>query len=394
MNTSTDWISALAILAAGLILGAMVYFTARRRKASAATKRVELETRRDALVQQLRDLGTDAADEERTWLESETAEVLQALDRLPAAAATEETPMRPRNATASFAWGVLCTLIVVGVGYYASTFMRDKGNVEAQITSAKDAFARNDLVSAFEQTNAVLENNPDEPRALTYNAVVRLSMGETDKAVSMLQRATERDPKLLDAWVALAQARLHAGKKQEAAAAIEAAIKQHPEEEQRIREVFSTMQGGKSTETAELPPGHPPLPGHDGMGTGMNPGKGMNTMPPVSDSTAAPSNPIHITVSLDPSTTSRGGTLYVIARGGEAGHPIAVRRIETNAFPVTIDFSSADSMMGGALPEKVHLEARLDADGDAGTTDLGDLRASANNVKAGATIAMTLAKAN
>jgi tetratricopeptide (TPR) repeat protein len=381
MNASTDWTSALAILAAGLILGLLVFFVSRRRKTSAAAKRSELEARRDALVQQLRDLG-DSGDEDRAWIESETAEVLRALDQLPADANEPAAPKRQRTAMAGFVWGVVCTLAVGGIVYYASTFAGDDTNVEAQITQAKDAFARNDLVAAFEQTNAVLAKNPDEPRALTYNAVVRLSMGEFDKASSMLERATQKDPKLLDAWVALAQARVHAGQPKEAAAAIEAAIAQHPQEEKRIREVFATMQEKEPpvAATAELPSGHPPLPGRDA------------TMPAPSTPATASSQPIHITLSLDASTSQRGGIIYVIARGTEAGHPVAVRRIDTNAFPVTLDLGGEDSMMGGALPEKVRIEARLDSDGDAGTNDPADLRAVANGVKAGSSVELTLAR--
>ena len=378
MNAPTDWASALAILAAGLILGLLVFFVSRRRKASAPARRSELETRRDALVQQLRDLPEDSADEDRAWLEEETAEVLRQLDDLPAAPAEPSLPAKPRSATAAFVWGVVCTLVAGGIVYYASTLASDNTNVDAQITQAKDAFARNDLVAAFEQTNAVLAKNPDEPRALTYNAVVRLSMGEIDKASSMLERATQKDPKLLDAWVALAQTRLHAGRQKEAAAAIEAAIAQHPEEEKRIRDVFATMQKPAAS-TAELPPNHPPLPGHDAAAT----------MPPPSTS-----QPIHITLSLDASTPQRGGVIYVIARGAEAGHPVAVRRIDTNAFPVTLDLGGEDSMMGSPLPPKVRIEARLDSDGDAGTNDPADLRAFADGVAAGSTVELKLVRAN
>lgn len=377
MNAPTDWATALAILAAGLILGLLVFFVARRRKASAATKRRALEIRRDSLVQQLRDLGDDTVDDDRAWLEKETAEVLHQLDRLPAAPPEPLPAAKPRTAMAGFAWGVLCTLAIGGIVYYASTSMRDDTNVEAQLVQAKDAFARNDLMAAFEQTNSVLAKNPDEPRALTYNAVVRLSMGETEKASSMLERATQRDPKLLDAWVALAQARLHAGQPKEAAAAIEAAIAQHPEEEKRLRDVFATMQKPAAAMTADLPPDHPPMPGHEAM----------TTPPPAS------SQPIHITLSLDASTPPRGGVIYVIARGAEAGHPVAVRRIDTNAFPVTLDLGAGDSMMGAALPEKVRIEARLDSDGDAGTNDPADLHAFADGVRAGASVELTLARA-
>jgi cytochrome c-type biogenesis protein CcmH/NrfG len=378
---TTDWGSALAILAAGLILGTLVFFMARCRKATAATKRSELEMRRDALVQQLRELGNDATDDDRAPLEKETAEVLRDLDRLPAAAASDppQPAPRPRTATTGFVWGVVCTLAAGGVVYYASTFTQDDTNVDAQIVQAKDAFARNDLMAAFEKTNAVLAKNPDEPRALTYNAVVRLSMGEVDKASSMLERATQRDPKLLDAWVALAQARLQAGQQKKAAEAIDAAIAQRPEEEKRLRDVFATMQKKEPAAAEALPPNHPPLPTAEPA----------HAMP-----SAGASQPIHITLSLDPAMPSRGGVIYVIARGGEAGHPVAVRRIDTNAFPVTLDLGLADSMMGAALPDKVRIEARLDGDGDAGTNDPADLHAFADGVSAGASVELKLVRAN
>lgn len=382
MNAPTDWTSALAILAAGLILGTLIVFAVRRRRASAASKRVELEKRRDALVEQLRSLGDDVVDDDRSWLEQETAEVLRALDRLPAAA-PPQAPPKPRSAAAGFVWGVACALAIGGIAWYASTSARngaaDPKTVDAQIAQAKDAFARNDLMAAFEKTSAVLAKNPEEPRALTYNAVVRLSMGEVDKASSMLERATQRDPKLLDAWVALAQARMHAGQPKEAAAAIEAAIRQHPAEEKRLREVFASMQKPPSAPAAALPPDHPPLPGSE------------VTMP----AGGSAAQPIHLTLSLDPAASPRGGTIYVIARGNDGGHPIAVRRIDTNDFPVTIDFGGAgDSMMGGALPERVRIEARLDSDGDAGSVDPADPRAFAENVRGGSTIEMKLARAN
>ncbi|HEX7831389.1 MAG TPA: hypothetical protein VF787_17160 [Thermoanaerobaculia bacterium] len=380
MNVPTDWTSALAILAAGLILGLLVFFIARRRKASATNKRLELEAKRDALVEQLRILGDDVAGDERAWLERETAEVLRALDRTPAAPSSDAPPA-PRRASAvtGFVWGVACTLIAGGIVYYGSTFATDRNgapqaSVEQRIAQARDAFARNDLAAVFDLTKGVLDQQPDEPRALTYNAVARMARGELDQARMQLELATQRDPKLLDAWVALASVRNQSGDKAAANAAIEAAIKQRPEEEQQLRSVFAEMQ----KPPAQLPPDHPPMPG----------------MTPAVAASGAPGQPIRLTLELDPASPVKSGIVYVIARGGAAGHPVAVKRIETNAFPLTIDFGAGDSMMGAALPEKLRLEARLDSDGDAGTTDPADPRASIDGVTAGATVAMTLAKAH
>jgi cytochrome c-type biogenesis protein CcmH/NrfG len=374
MNAPTDWMSALAIVAAGLVLGFLVFFVSRRRKASAANRRVELEARRDSLVQQLRDLGDDGADDERAWLERETAEVLRALDRVPVTLPAIAPAPRRTSAGAGFVWGVACTLIAGGIVYYGSTFARDRNapaDVEQRIALAKDAFSRNDLTAVFDLTKGVLAEQPNEPRALTYNAVARMARGEMKEARVQLEQATQLDPKLLDAWVALASVRTQTGDKEAANAAIEAAIQQRPEEEKQLRGVFAEMQ----KPPAQLPPDHPPL---GAAGTATQPA----------------GQPIRLTLDLDPSSTVKGGIVYVIARGGEAGHPVAVKRIETNAFPLTIDFGTADTMMGAALPEKLRLEARLDSDGDAGTNDPSDPRASVDGVHAGATVAMTLARAN
>ena len=50
----------------------------------------------------------------------------------------------------------------------------------------------------------VLEKDPDNGRALTFQGLVRMAMGEQDQAVEMLRHATRSDPKNLDGWVALA----------------------------------------------------------------------------------------------------------------------------------------------------------------------------------------------
>ncbi len=421
MNAPTDWMSALAIVAAGLVLGLLVFFASRRRKASAASKRPELEARRDALVQQLRELGDDVVGDERIALESETAEVLRALDALPAASVGMPAPRR-RSAATGFVWGAVCALIAVGIVYYGSTFAKDRQtaaappppqqmsaglkqleeavrtdpkNADHRIALAKAYFGQNDLMASFEQTKAVLDQDPNEPRALTYNAVVRMSMGELDGARAMLEQATERDPKLLDAWVALASARTQSGDAQGASIAINSAIAHHPEEEARLRSVFVEIQKQApsaqhpSTPTPvasnDLPPDHPPMPG-------------MTSMPasaPAPTAAAGPApKPIHVTLSLDPTSSVKSGIVYVIARGAEKGHPLAVKRIEAAAFPLSVDLGGDDVMMGQPFPPSVRIEARLDSDGDAGTKNPSDLSAFANGVPVGTSVTLKLAKMN
>ena len=269
----TDWGSALAILAAGLVLGLLVFLIARKRKVSAASHRLGLETRRDALLEQLRDLGDDVPAEERAWLESEAAGVLRSLDRLPKAtgSATPAPPAAPRNAGMGFVWGVLFAVVLGGIVYSVTRFTKERG--------------------------APMEAAQTQPA----EAVV--------------------------------------------------------------------------ADTGGMPPDHPPFPG-------MNAAQEPNPS----------ARPIQITLMLDPSSTLKSGVVYVIARGAEAGHPVAVRRIDAPGFPLSLELSANDAMMGQALPAHMRIEARLDADGDAGTTGATDARAAVDGVTEGASVELTLGK--
>ncbi|HEX6177289.1 MAG TPA: hypothetical protein VF057_02940, partial [Thermoanaerobaculia bacterium] len=107
MTETTDWASALAILAAGLVLGGLfIYFFARRRAAAppADLELHDLEAKRDALVEQLR---AEIAPDERARLERDAARVLREIDEKksrtkaapPPVPAVEAAAMNTRKAT-------------------------------------------------------------------------------------------------------------------------------------------------------------------------------------------------------------------------------------------------------------------------------------------------------
>ncbi len=69
-----------------------------------------------------------------------------------------------------------------------------------------------------------------------------------------------------------------------------------------------------------------------------------------------------------------GGVLFVIARSGQAGPPLAVRRLPPGPFPIPFELGPADAMIPGrALSGSILLTARLDSDGDPMTRQEGDL---------------------
>jgi tetratricopeptide (TPR) repeat protein len=245
-------------------------------------------------------------------------------------------------------------------------------NITKRIELARLYFDSENLMGVFEQTNAILAKDPNEPRALTYNAIARMAMGQNEQAKAMLEKVTAAEPDLLDAWVALASVRMNLGDKTAASAAIDAAIARHPEAGPRLREVFAEI----STTQPEAMPPSPHATASDPLAAAPAPG--------------TPS--IHVTLSLAPSASAKSGVVYVIAKseGENGGHPVAVRRIDGAAFPLSIDLDATSSMMGGSFPKKVRVEARLDSDGDAGTNDAADPKAFVDGVSAGSRLVMKL----
>ncbi len=430
MTGSTDWLSAIGILLSGLVLGFLFIYTFRKNRTAAATAdldRRDLEAKRDALIRQLREL-TDDEVEERNRLEFEAAKVLRALEGAPAAktqtaavASPSTVNRQPSSAgpVAGFLWGAGTVAALVFLGYYvfsksevkqdpnqtmpmASTqsapqqmqqqpaqadpavqkleqeVSADPDNSDKRIALARMYLDKENMMGVFEQTNAVLKKDPNDARAQTYNAIVRMAMGQLDQASSMLDNATKTDPKLADAWVALAWIHVQKGDKSGAKAAIDSAITNVPAEADRLKDVWNQM---SNVQPAPAMTDNPHA-------------KGAIADPVAAQMGAAPAaapDAIHLTLSLAPSAASKTGVLYIIARnpGETAGPPLAVKRINGPSFPLTVDFSSADSMMGQPLPKKVHLEARLDGDGDAATKSPTDPTATAD-AATGATLALTL----
>jgi cytochrome c-type biogenesis protein CcmH/NrfG len=445
MSGSTDWLSAIGILLSGLVLGFMFIYSFRRKSGTAVVdqRRLDLEAKRDTLIEQLR--GPDVTAEEKARLEIETANVLRELDTKPAKSATQllsnsatqhatpaakraqaahAAPTKPALSPAvkGFAWGVISVAAIAGLGIYVYSTAKPKNapqeqaqaapmtapqqqqpgaaqapdpavqhleqavsadpeNVDKRITLARAYLDKENMMGVFEQTNAVLAKNPEEPRAQTYNAIVRMAMGQLDEATKMLESATRHDPKNADSWVALAWVRSQKGDKPAAKQAIDAAITNLPADADRLRNVWTQMENAPIAQ-----------PASSGVNPHANGGAMPAAMPGAAPATAAGPDAIHLTLSLDKAAAARTGVVYIIARaeGQTGGPPVAVKRLNVTSFPITVDLSSADSMMGQPLPSTVHIEARLDTDGDAATKSPNDPTAVFDRATAGATIALTL----
>lgn len=374
----TDWLSASAMLLSGLIVGFMFIYGMKRREAKTDLERKDLEAKRDALIAELR---TETNPEERQRLELEAAAVLQRLDGVSAApapstaTAAAATPKSVRSATIiGFVWGAASVAVLGGIAYFVvqqskpkerpqiaqqqqpdaavqnleAAVQKNPGDLNARTQLAKAYLDRENMKGVIEQTQYVLQRSPDDAKALTYEALVRVAMGQSDAAKEMLQRATKSDPHLLDAWVGLAWVDAQAGKMDEAERAIGEAKRRHPEAAERLDQLMTRIK---------------------------------------------PANPIKITLNLAPGAkVPAGGVIYVMARpaGQTSGRPIAVRRIALGAFPIEAQISASDSMTGEALPDKVHIDVRVDSDGNPLTKSPTDLVASQDDVTLGQTITLTV----
>jgi tetratricopeptide (TPR) repeat protein len=401
----TDWLSAGGMILSGLIVGFMFWYGMKGRASKPDVERLDLEAKRDLLLQQLRELKeTGGSIEEQRRLERETADVLRALDKRKA------VPSRPAAATPSvnpdvnvaaltraasirgFIWGAASVAVLGGIGWFVTEKATPKTDsapspmasapqsqqpqqpdpalqqIEAGVAKspddlemrnqlAKAYLERENLMGVFEQTKYILARTPDDARALTYQALVRMSMGQRDPAAEMLQHAIKSDPQLIDAYVALAWDDIQRGKTAEGEAQIAEAERRHPEQKARLDDVLSKMK-----EQAKNPA-------------------------PATAATSAPAAPasgpsVHVTLTLAGAAPSPNAVLFIIARaaGQTAGPPAAVKRIAAPTFPLEIDLSAADSMMGQPFPATVRIEARIDSDGDPLTKNPSDPHAVQDGV--------------
>ncbi len=440
-ETTVDWVPGLIVLAVGLVLGIGLVWRLRaasRRAARAldsvpAVEMRDLAGKSEALLRQLRELEDTASKRtpeqlarERYALELEAARALLALEergmstKLASEIAQPEPALPARTADGraglrGFFWGIgsAAGVLLLGLFVYQSAKPREPGgsvtgntpitskpavgeSATAEEASLQAALARNpdDLegrlalarlyverkqwMGVWNETAKVLERAPGNPRALAYQSMVRLAMGQVDVAVSLLTKALASDPDMEEGYAYLALAYARKGRMPAAEAAIARASKRFPERAADLRRYLTELKGETPVPQANAVSGGPDP--HVGLAT---PGEGA---PQRSRTTG---RGVSGTVDVDPSLRSNlppGGVLFVFARaaGVSEGPPVAVKRLPAR-FPAAFELTEADSMMGQALPNQLLIEARLDEDGDPTTRSPSDPKARLDRVKVGRT---------
>ena len=400
--SGVDWTWPLVVLGVGLVLGTLLVarLGARGRAAAAvdapSLEHRDLEGKRRSLFVQLRELEDTAAKRtpaqlarERYALELEAARAWRELDRLasakPAPAVTASSKARragaaaatpsPRAGAQGFLWGVGTAAAVALLALFVSRAIKPReqggsltGNLpevgqgaaqvdpeeqqlrealarnpddhDARVDLAQHYLGRQDLMAVWNETQYVLERVPDHPRALAYQALVRLAMGQGEAAVTMLKQAQKAGPGLLEPYLHLALVQARLGRMKEAEATMADAQRRFPEQAPRLGQLMAQMR----QVPAEPPADHP-------TAAAPTPAKGVAGV-----------------IELDPrlaGSVPSGALVFVTARaaGQSGGPPVAVKRLPA-AFPLRFELSAADSMMGQELPPKLRLEARVDSDGD------------------------------
>ena len=268
---------------------------------------------------------------------------------------------------------------------------RNPNDLDAHIDLARVLLGRQDMMGVWNETKLVLERSPGHPRALAYQALVRLAMGQGDKAVETLKESLARDPSLIDSYVHLALVYVRLGRQKEAEATIADASHRFPDQAAGLQRLLAELESGGGA-TADAAPAETDDP-HAGLGL---PGGAAAPAGGASSAAAAAPRPaaggsgrrVAGSVDIDPAlkgTLSPSAVLFVFVReaGFGAGPPIAAKRLPATAFPIAFEIGESDAMMGQPFPDSLLVEARLDADGDPTTRPPTDPKARLDDVKAG-----------
>jgi tetratricopeptide (TPR) repeat protein len=412
VNGGVDWLSAVAILLCGLIVGAMFFYRISSSTRGAAQdldlERRDLRAKVDDLVARLRETSEDDSDE-RSRLEQEAAAALRRLSELGGEVQSGAqgplskqgpAPVRQSGPLAGFLWGAgsMAAIALLGYYVYASSTPRKDGasvtgdaappmaaasaarsagdpdiqrlrkelqespnDVEKRLELARRELMVEDLIGVLQDTELVLKQDPENAVALTYQAFVKMAMGQDDAALSMLNRALAKDPSLIDAWVQLALVNTRMGRNEEAERAIDEAVKRRPDQEAALRALLTQMRSGENGGSQQAP-----------------------AAPAAATQASNPQESVGGVIMV-PSGVSPSAALFVIARasGVTSGPPVAAAKLPITPGRVPFELSAANSMMGQGLPPHLRIEARIDSDGNAMTHEASDLTAVAEGVVLG-----------
>ena len=123
-------------------------------------------------------------------------------------------------------------------------------DLEARLDLARLHLMRQDMMAVYNETQAVLQRDPGNARALAYQSLVRLAMGQADEAEKMLIQALSKDPDLLEGYLHLMFVYTRVGKPQQAEATMKRAAERFPDRAATLRRLLAQMRAGPAEEPA------------------------------------------------------------------------------------------------------------------------------------------------
>jgi Flp pilus assembly protein TadD len=428
----------------------------------------DLDGRVASLVAQLRELEATAAKRtpdqlarERYALELEAARALQARESLAAkagaAAAKAPSAAAPAGGGAArgFLWGagsMVAVALLVALVWQAAERRPEGGSVtgtvpgsgqsagagesggppaaaeegaplaelrahleknpddhDARLDLARQLLLRRDLMGVWNETQQVLAKSPGHPRALSYQALVRLAMGQGDLAVEMLKQAIVAEPGLMEAHQNLAFVYASLGRKKEAEAAIADVARRSPEDAERLRQALASFESARPSAGADTGADPHADVGPPVAASGADPhadvappaaASGVDPHEHVEPQAAAPgastapgaagSGGVFGWIEADAAVARRipaGTVVFVTVRpaGVAQGPPLAVKRLVSESLPLQFELGQGDSMMGQPLPGTMRIDVRADSDGDPMTRPASDPAGYADGVALGKT---------
>lgn len=211
---------------------------------------------------------------------------------------------------------------------------------------------------AFESAQALLDRDADDLDGLYVQGVVRLTMGQTDQAIGLVDRLLEIYPAHSSAWMVRGLAYLQQRNLERAIESWERGLGVAGSRGAEFGRLLQLARSGRSPEDIFAT-----ISGRQASGDASG------ASPP-----SRPPDPFQVRIDLAPGEqVPERAVLFVFLRQPEPGPPAAVKRIDNPRFPIAIGLGPADSMLGRPLPESGTISARLDRDGSASTNDPNDL---------------------
>ncbi|MCA9516045.1 MAG: hypothetical protein KC635_13970, partial [Myxococcales bacterium] len=238
----------------------------------------------------------------------------------------------------------------------------DPGSRDARVELGWALVEARGWIDVYHTAEDLLAADAEDADGLALAAAVRVAMGQRDGVAELLDRAIAKDPKNANAYAWRGRVAQLVGDEDGKAKYWTEARGLAPDK----AAMDATIAGFEAAGTA--PSRHP------------GPGEAPAQAQPADDGgTEAFEGGVSGTVKLAAGATPpAGAVLFLIARvpGAAGGPPAATRKIVSPTFPRAFTLGPSDVMMGGAFPESVTVQARLDSDGNPMTRDPSDLVAS------------------